>query len=54
MIRKSIYSDTEAYYKNDCACAYPSCSPAVGRARLLYQILHTTGIDETREIRFMQ
>mgnify|MGYP001246018778 CR=1 FL=1 len=51
MIEKSTITATDAYYQNECACAYPSSTLAVGRARLLYQILHASGLDETREIR---
>ncbi|MDD1701931.1 MAG: hypothetical protein LUQ31_02975 [Methanoregula sp.] len=54
MMIKSIYTEPETDIRIDCACAYPSCTPVVGRARLLYQILHTTGLDETREIRLMR
>jgi hypothetical protein len=37
----------------ECTCACPSCTDAVGRARLLYLILHTSGIDASKEIKVM-
>lgn len=43
------YSPDQAGY----ACAYPSCTITVGRARLLYDLLHSTGMDKANEIKAM-
>jgi hypothetical protein len=50
MITERLTRDDGALYQTECACAYPSCTITVGRVRLLYGILHATGMDTTREI----
>ncbi len=52
MMKAGTWADEEICC-NDCICAYPSCTVAVERARLLYRILHTSGIDVSKEIKAM-
>jgi len=47
------WAGEEALPCNECTCTCTSCTVAVGRARLLYQILHTSGIDASKEIKAM-
>jgi hypothetical protein len=50
MITDSLSLDDGLPYMAECAYAYPSCTIAVGRVRLLYGILHASGMDKIREI----
>ncbi|MDD4483870.1 MAG: hypothetical protein PHD55_05850 [Methanoregula sp.] len=52
MMKAGTWAD-ESLYGDNCICAYPSCTVAVERARLLYRILHTSGIDVSKEIKAM-
>jgi hypothetical protein len=51
MMPKSPLRGNDSADLMECACAYPSCTIAVGRARLLYGLLHSTGMDEMNEIK---
>ena len=50
MIAKHPFSDSQVSYLADCTCGYPASTITVGRARLLYQILHDSGMDELKEV----
>ena len=51
MMPKRPFRQSETQDLRECACAYPSCTIAVGRARLLYGLLHSTGMDKMNEIK---
>lgn len=50
MITKPPFTDNLEFYGIDYAFAYPASTITVGRARLLYQILHDFGMDELKEV----
>jgi len=50
MMKAGTWAD-DGLYGDSCICPYPSCTVAVERARLLYRILHTSGIDVSKEIK---
>jgi len=50
MMKAGTWAEDGIYLEN-CICAYPPCTVAVERARLLYRILYLSGIDVSREIR---
>jgi hypothetical protein len=47
--RSSLGNDAQDL--TGCACAFPSCTITVGRARLLYGLLESTGMDKMHEIK---
>ena len=51
MMQKGPFRQSGTQDIIECACAFPSCTIAVGRARLLYGLLHSTGMDEMNEIK---
>lgn len=53
MMPKNLPPGADGQVIAGCAYTYPSCTFTVGRARLLYGILQSAGMDNMREIKAM-